>query len=97
MENGEYRLLKASVAARKIGFTVVSIWETKEDHMGYQNQSPGILYTNEPLANNISWKQQKLQKAVNEEDLDIGFFHFLLEVPLKDTKSLEAWVITLST
>lgn len=69
--------------------------------MGHQNQSPGILYTNKPLANNISWKYQpKLQKTpkpVNEEDLDIAFFHFLLEVQVKDiSKSLELCVIPMS-
>lgn len=85
------------MAARKIGFTVVSIWETKADHMGYQNRSPGILYTNKPLENNISGKQPKLQKTVNEEDLDTVFLHFSLEVQVKDTnKSLEACVIPLS-
>lgn len=85
------------MAARKTGFTVVSIWETKADHMGYQNRSPGILYINKPLENNISEIQPKLQKTVDEEDLDTAFFQFLLEVQVKDTnKSLEACVIPLS-
>lgn len=65
--------------------------------MGYQNQSPGILYTNKPLANNISGKQPKLQKTVNEEELDAAFLHFSLQVQVKNTdKSLEVCAIPLS-
>lgn len=55
--------------------------------MGYQNQRPGILYTNKPLANNISWKEPKLQKTVNEEDLDIAFLHFYQKFKIKNTKN----------
>lgn len=80
----------ASVSARKIGFTVASIWETKADHMGYQNGSPGILYINKPLAKNVSGKQPKKPSH--------NFFAFIIRSrqQIKDTnQSLKGYVILL--